>query len=80
MACKDGYERNPATGRCKKKITETGQSYAPAPSEPETHQDTQIFIAVTAVIVAAVGAIIYVIYQFRHEIITFFRRLLKKTV
>ena len=79
-ACKDGYERNPETGRCKKIITETGQSYAPTPTEPETHQDTQIFIAISAVIATAIGATIYIIIQFRHEFSDFFRRLLKKTV
>lgn len=66
--CKDGYERNPETNRCRKIITTTGQEYAVAPVESESHQNTQTFIAITAIIATAIGATIYVIIQFRHEL------------
>ena len=87
--CKDGYERNPETNRCRKIVTTTGQEYAIEQSaESESHQNSQTFIAITAIIATAIGATIYVIIQFRHELIMagkkaknwLRRHLLRKTV
>ena len=87
--CKDGYERNPETNRCRKIVTTTGQEYAIEQSaESESHQNSQTFIAITAIVATAIGATIYVIIQFRHELVMagkkaknwLRRHLLRKTV
>ena len=77
--CKDGYERNPETNRCRKIRENVGDAteYAPTPTEEgETYHNPKIFIAIAALIGAALVGIGYVIYQYRQEI----RKLLKTFV
>ena len=73
--CKDGYERNPETNRCRKVKNNTGASYALV---PETGGESSSFIAVGALIVVISIGIAYLVYQFRRELLCFFRRLFQK--
>lgn len=69
--CKDGYEVNPATGRCIKIKENTGADYS---LTAENYEEKSSFVALYAIIaVVAVGAG-YVIWEFRKEIMRFFKR------
>ena len=73
--CKTGYERNPTTNRCRKIVTETGQSFAPTVDEPnDSYDNPQIFIAIAALVATLVAALGYILFQFRHEIRSFFEK------
>ena len=70
-ACKEGYERNPETNRCRKIRENTGEStdYAPTPVDSgENYHSPKIFIALSAIVVAATVSGAYVIYQYRQEV------------
>lgn len=63
--CKEGYYYYEATGRCRKIVENNGANYS---LETENYEEKSSFVALYAVVgVAAVG-LIYVIYEFRHEI------------
>ncbi|MBR3329430.1 hypothetical protein IKG29_02810 [Candidatus Saccharibacteria bacterium] len=65
ITCKEGYYLNPETGRCRKIKENTGANYD---LKPESYEEKSSFVALYIVIgVLAVG-ILYVIYEFRHEI------------
>ena len=68
--CKEGYERNPETNRCRKIRENTGETadYAPEPVEEQEYYNPKIFIATTAIVVAVVAGLSYVVYQYRQEI------------
>lgn len=70
--CKEGYERNPETGRCRKIKNNSAADYALV---PETGGEQVNFVAFLAVGLIALVAIIYIIFQFRHEIIHIFVKL-----
>lgn len=63
--CKEGYYLNPDTNRCRKIQENDGANYA---LEPETYEEKSSFIALYAVIAVIVLGIIYLIYEFRHEL------------
>ena len=64
-SCKEGYVLNPLTGRCRKIVENTGATYS---LEPEKFEEKSSFTALYAVLgVMAVG-LIYVGYEFRHEL------------
>jgi len=64
--CKEGYYLNEETGRCNKVPAEnTGTVYA---LEPEVYEEKSSFVGVTAVLIVVTAALVYVIYEFRHEI------------
>ncbi len=74
--CKEGYERNPETNRCRKIKNNSGADFPVVPLTNTTEQTS--FIALWAIIGAAGLAGVYVIFQFRREIIYFFHQLLTK--
>lgn len=71
--CAEGYERNPETNRCRKIATENdGASYALVPS---TASSGKSFIALGMVsLIVSVGTI-YIILQYRLEIVRVIRKL-----
>lgn len=69
--CKEGYYLNPDTGRCRKIQENTGTEYALV---PETYMEESSFVALYLVLGVVGVGIIYIIYEFRHEIIKGFRR------
>ncbi len=71
--CKAGYERNPETGRCKKIKDNTGAGFGLTPA---TAEETTSFVALGFVALIIALGLAYVIFQFRKEIIGFFRKLL----
>ena len=73
--CKEGYYLNPETNRCRKIKQNTGADYS---LTPETYEEKSSFVALYAVLgVLAVG-LIYIIYEFRHQILKLFRKVLKR--
>lgn len=71
--CADGYERNPETNRCRKiKQDNNGADY---PLVPETYSDQSTFIALWVVIILVLGGVIYIVLQFRYEIVRLQRKI-----
>lgn len=71
--CAEGYERNPETNRCRKiKKSNEGAGYALVPT---TYSNQSTFIALGVVIILVLIGAIYIILQFRHEIIRGLRKL-----
>ncbi len=71
--CAAGYERNPETNRCRKVVAENdGAGYALVPT---TSSSKSTFIALGAVISIAFLGVVYIILQFRREIIRAIRKL-----
>ncbi len=76
--CKEGYERNPETGRCRKIKDNNGTEY---PVIPITGQEEKsVFIGFIAIIGIAILGAGYVIFQFRCEIVYFFRKIISKLI
>ncbi len=73
--CKEGYEYNKETGRCRKIKENKGADYALI---PETYAESSNFVALYLVLlVLAIGGV-YIIYEFRHEIVKFARKVTKR--
>lgn len=71
--CAAGYERNPETNRCRKiKQPNEGADYALVPS---TRSSKSTFIAFGIIVLLILAGIIYVILQFRREIVRALRKL-----
>ncbi len=70
--CAEGYERNAKTGRCRK-ITQAndGAEYALV---PETYSSQKTFTALGIVIAIACLGILYIVLQFRREILRTMRK------
>lgn len=65
--CAEGYERNPETNRCRKIAkTNDGAEFA---LEPVTRSDETVFIGIGIVALIIILGLIYVILQFRQEIL-----------
>lgn len=70
--CKEGYYYYEETGRCRKIQENTGADYALV---PETYKEESSFVALYLILgVVAVG-LVYVIYEFRHEIARVLRKI-----
>lgn len=70
--CAAGYERNPETNRCRKiKQNNNGADY---PLVPETYSDQSTFIALGVIGVIVAGGVVYIVLQFRHEIMRLQRK------
>lgn len=70
--CAEGYERNPETKRCRKiKTANTGADYTLVPI---TRSDSKVFIAAGVVAVIVSLGILYIVWQFRREIVRTFRK------
>ena len=63
--CKEGYYLNPETGRCRKIKENKGADYS---LTPKNYKEESSFIALYIVIGVIVLGLIYLIYEFRHEI------------
>ena len=74
--CKEGYELNPETGKCKKIKVNNGADYSLATS---TFEEKSSFIALYAVLGVVVLGLIYVIYEFRQEIVRLFRKVFRRS-
>ena len=69
--CKEGYFLNPETNRCRKIKENNGADYS---IEPENFEESSSFTGLYAVIgVVALGGL-YLIYEFRHEILKLWRK------
>lgn len=74
--CQEGYERNPETNRCRKIKNNSGTDY---PVVPITNTEDQTsFVALWAILAIAGLGLVYVVFQFRREIIYFFHSLITK--
>ncbi len=70
--CKEGYERNPETNRCRKiKKENSGAEYAVIPS---TATSSNNFVALWVIIAIIILGVVYVVWQFRREILRTFRK------
>lgn len=70
--CAPGYERNPETKRCRKiKSANTGADYTLVPT---TSNSKNVFIAAGVVAAIIILGILYVVWQFRREIVRTFRK------
>ncbi len=63
--CKDGYYLNPDTGRCRKIVENKGADYS---LEPEKYEESSSFVALYAVLGVMGIGMIYLVFEFRHEI------------
>lgn len=69
--CKEGYALNPDTGRCRKITENTGADFALV---PETYKEESSFVALYLVLGVLGVGLIYIGYEFRHEILKILRR------
>lgn len=74
--CKEGYELNPETNRCRKIKTNTGASYE---LTPESYTETSNFVALYVVLGVILVAVVYIVYEFRHEILKFWRKVFRRS-
>ncbi len=74
--CKEGYYLNPDTGRCRKIVENKGADYS---LEPEKYEESSSFVALYAVLGVAGAGVIYLIYEFRHEIKKLFGRVFRRS-
>lgn len=74
--CKEGYYLNPDTGRCRKIKENKGADYS---VEPENYEESSSFVALYAVLGVAGAGVIYLIYEFRHEIKKLFGRVFRRS-
>ena len=69
--CKEGYYLNEETGRCKKIQNNDGADYNLA---VEKYEESSSFVALYAVLGVLGAGIIYIIVEFRREIVRLFRK------
>lgn len=72
--CDEGYYLNPDTNRCKKIKDNDGAEY----SLVSTEDGKSSFVALIAVIIVAVAGLVYVVYEFRHEIKRLFDKVFRR--
>ena len=70
--CNDGYSLDKEANRCKKIKENKGEDYAI--EVPELGNERTDFVAVGSVVAITMVGIGFVVFQFRHEIMKFFRR------
>ncbi len=73
--CKEGYELNPETGRCRKIKDNNGADYS---LTPENYEEQSSFVALYAVIGIVVVGLIYLIYEFRHELVKLWHKVFQR--
>ena len=73
--CKEGYEINPETGRCRKIRENDGAEY---PTATETYEEQTSFVALRVILVVVAVGLVYVIFEFRHEILKLWRRVCQR--
>lgn len=70
--CKEGYYYYEETGRCRKIQENDGADYALV---PETYKEETSFVALYLILGVVGIGLIYIIYEFRHEIARMFRKM-----
>jgi len=73
--CKEGYYLNPETGRCRKIKDNTGANYN---LTPENYDEKTSFIALYAVLGVIGVGLIYLVYEFRQEIVKLWRKVFQR--
>lgn len=73
--CKEGYYYNEETGRCRKSKNNDGAEHALV---PETFNEENSFVALYLVLGVVGVGLIYIIYEFRQDIVKIFRKIVKK--
>ena len=73
--CKEGYELNPETNRCRKIKENTGANYS---LEPETYEEKSSFVALYAVLGVMGAGILFLIWEFRQEIVKLWRKAFRR--
>lgn len=73
--CKEGYELNPETNRCRKIKENTGANYS---LEPETYEEKSSFVALYAVLGVMGAGILFLIWEFRQEIVKLWRKVFRR--
>ena len=72
--CKEGYYLNEETGRCRKIVQNDGADFALV---PEAYTVENNFVGLYLVLGVVGVGVVYVVYEFRHEIMKLVRRLKK---
>lgn len=70
--CKEGYYLNPETGRCRKIVENKSADYG---IEPEKFEEKSSFVALYAVFGVMGLGMLYLAYEFRHQIAKAWRRI-----
>lgn len=70
--CKEGYYYYEETGRCRKIKENDGTDYALV---PETYTEESSFVALYLILGALAIGLVYMVYEFRHEIMRVVRRI-----
>ena len=73
--CKEGYYLNPDTGRCRKIQENNGADYS---LEPENYEEKSSFVALYVVLGVMGLGVIYLVYEFKDEILKFVGKILRK--
>lgn len=73
--CKEGYYLNPDTGRCRKITENSGANYS---LEPEKYEEQSSFVALYAVLGVVGIGLLYLIYEFRREIVKLWRKVFRR--
>ena len=73
--CKEGYELNPETNRCRKIKENKGADYS---LKPENYEEQSSFVALYAVLGVAGVGLLYLVYEFRHEIAKLWRKVFRR--
>lgn len=75
-SCKEGYYLNPDTGRCRKIVENKGADYN---LKPENYEEKSSFIALYAVLGVVGIGLVYLIYEFRREIVKLFDKVFRRS-
>jgi hypothetical protein len=74
--CREGYYLNEETGKCKKIVENKGADYGLV---TETYEEKSSFVALYGVIGIITAGLVYVGWQFRHEIRRLFGRVFRRS-
>lgn len=74
--CKEGYALNEETGRCVKIKENNGADYK---LKDEKFDEKSMFIAIGAIVIVVAVGLIYVVYEFRKEILMFLRKVFRRS-
>ena len=69
--CKEGYYLNPDTNRCRKIKENDGADYS---LEPENYEESSTFVGLYAIIGVVGVGLVYLIFEFRREILKLWRK------
>ena len=73
--CKEGYYLNPDTGRCRKIKQNDGADYS---IESEKYEEQYSFVALYVILGVVGVGLIYIIFEFRKEILKLFRKVFRR--